>query len=147
MRLTLAALALSLSVACATNPVTGKKELSLLSEAEELALGQQADAEIRREMGVYPDQELQRYVSDIGMRLAQQSHRPNLPWTFTVVDSPAINAFAVPGGYVYITRGILAYLNVDTLWADFEAESGIDMRPVGSATFEDDIKLRTAGRE
>ena len=112
MRLTLAVLVLvaALVAACATNPVTGKKEFSLMSEAEELAIGQQADAEIRREMGVYPDQELQRYVSDIGMRLAQQSHRPNLPWTFTVVDSPAINAFAVPGGYVYITRGILPYL-------------------------------------
>lgn len=104
-------LAIAVTAACATNPVTGRKELSLLSEAEEMAMGQQADAEIRREMGVYPDQELQRYVSDIGMRLAQQSHRPNLPWTFTVVDSPAINAFAVPGGYVYITRGILSYLN------------------------------------
>ena len=111
MRLPIVLLLVALSAACATNPVTGKKELSLISEAEELAMGQQADAEIRREMGVYPDQELQRYVSDIGMRLAQQSHRPNLPWTFTVVDSPAINAFAVPGGYVYITRGILAYLN------------------------------------
>jgi predicted Zn-dependent protease len=111
MRLPIVLLLVGVSAACATNPVTGKKELSLISEAEELAMGQQADAEIRREMGVYPDQELQRYVSDIGMRLAQQSHRPNLPWTFTVVDSPAINAFAVPGGYVYITRGILAYLN------------------------------------
>ncbi len=109
-RLTLAVLVLVVSVACATNPVSGKKELSLMSEAEELAIGQQADAEIRREMGVYDNQELQRYVSDIGMRLARQSHRPNLPWTFTVVDSPAINAFAVPGGYVYITRGILPYL-------------------------------------
>jgi predicted Zn-dependent protease len=105
------ALVVALSVACATNPVTGKKELSLISEAEEMAIGQQTDAQIRREMGVYPDQELQRYVSDIGMKLAQQSHRPNLPWSFTVVDSPAINAFAVPGGYVYITRGILPYLN------------------------------------
>ena len=109
-RLTLAVLVLVVSVACATNPVSGKKEFSLMSEAEELAIGQQADAEIRREMGVYDNQELQRYVSDIGMRLARQSHRPNLPWTFTVVDSPAINAFAVPGGYVYITRGILPYL-------------------------------------
>jgi len=109
-RLTLAVIILATSLACATNPVTGKKEFSLMSEAEELAIGQQADAEIRREMGVYDNQELQRYVSDIGMRLAQQSHRPNLPWTFTVVDSPAINAFAVPGGYVYITRGILPYL-------------------------------------
>ena len=110
MRLLAALLLVSISTACATNPVTGKKEFSLMSEAEELAIGQQADAEIRREMGVYHDQELQRYVSDIGMRLAQQSHRPNLPWTFTVVDSPAINAFAVPGGYVYVTRGILPYL-------------------------------------
>src|SRR5262245_55961530 len=93
--------------ACATNPVSGKREFNLMSEAEEMAIGQQADAQIRREMGVYDDQELQRYVSDIGTRLARNSHRPNLPWTFTVVDSPAINAFAVPGGYVYITRGIL----------------------------------------
>ena len=110
MRTTLPVLVLAATVACATNPVTGKRERSLLSEAEELAIGQQADAEIRREMGVYADQELQRYVSDIGMRMAQLSHRPNLPWSFTVLDNPAINAFAVPGGYVYITRGILAYL-------------------------------------
>jgi len=111
MRLILPALVLSVAVACATNPVTGKREFNLMSEAEELAIGQQADAEIRREMGVYNDQEVQRYVSDIGMRLARQSHRPNLPWTFTVVDSAAINAFAVPGGYVYLTRGILPYLD------------------------------------
>src|SRR5829696_1456612 len=104
------AILLTFSMACATNPVTGKKEFSLMSEAEELAIGQQADAEIRREMGVYDNQEVQRYVSDMGVGLAVESHRPNLPWTFTVVDSPAINAFAVPGGYVYITRGILPYL-------------------------------------
>ena len=62
-------------------------------------------------MGVYDDPELQRYVNDIGQQLARVSHRPNLPWTFTVVDSPAINAFALPGGYIYLTRGILAYLD------------------------------------
>ncbi|MGE3887949.1 MAG: M48 family metalloprotease [Vicinamibacterales bacterium] len=111
MRPILPALVLAVTVACATNPVTGKREFNLMSEAEELAIGQQADAEIRREMGVYNDQEVQRYISDIGMRLARTSHRPNLPWTFTVVDSPAINAFAVPGGYVYLTRGILPYLD------------------------------------
>ncbi|HUE86971.1 MAG TPA: M48 family metalloprotease [Vicinamibacterales bacterium] len=97
--------------ACATNPVTGNRELSLMSEAEEIAYGQQADAEIRREMGVYDDPAVQRYVADIGHRLAQLSHRPHLPWTFTVVDHPAINAFALPGGYIYITRGILPYLD------------------------------------
>jgi predicted Zn-dependent protease len=99
------------NAACATNPVTGKREMSLLSEAEEMAIGQQQDVEIRREMGVYDDPELQRYVNDIGQQLARVSHRPNLPWTFTIVDSPAINAFALPGGYVYLTRGILAYLD------------------------------------
>ena len=96
---------------CATNPVTGKRQVSLLSEADELAIGQQQDAEIRREMGVYDDPALQRYVSEIGQELARASHRPHLPWTFTVVDSPAINAFALPGGYIYVTRGILAYLD------------------------------------
>lgn len=110
MRPLLIALAL-VTAACATNPVTGKKQVSLLSEAEELAIGQQQDAEIRREMGVYDDPALQRYVSDLGLELARASHRPNLPWTFTIVDSPAINAFALPGGYVYVTRGILAYLD------------------------------------
>ena len=102
---------ISLGAACATNPVTGKKQMSLLSEAEELAIGQQQDVEIRREMGVYDDPELQRYVNDIGQQLARHSHRPDLQWTFTIVDSPAINAFALPGGYVYVTRGILAYLD------------------------------------
>jgi len=97
--------------ACATNPVSGKKQISMLSEAEELAIGQQQDAEVRREMGVYNDSVLERYVSDVGQRLAAASHRPNLAWTFTIVDSPAINAFALPGGYIYITRGILPYLD------------------------------------
>jgi len=97
--------------ACATNPVSGKRQVSLMSEAEEAAIGQQQDAEVRREMGVYDDRELQRYVSDIGLEIARKSHRPNLNWTFTIVDSSAINAFALPGGYVYITRGIMAYLD------------------------------------
>ena len=100
-----------IAAACATNPVTGKRQVSLMSEAEELAVGQQQDAEIRREMGVYNDSNLQRYIQDVGQRLAATSHRPNLPWTFTVVDTPEINAFALPGGFVYITRGILPYLD------------------------------------
>ena len=62
-------------------------------------------------MGVYDDRALQEYVTDVGMQLAQNSERPNLPWHFTVVDVPAINAFALPGGYIYITRGILPFLD------------------------------------
>src|SRR5688572_11064260 len=118
----------TVGAACATNPVTGKRQMTLLSEAEELAIGQQQDAEIRREMGVYDDVELQRYVNDIGQQLARVSHRPNLPWSFRVVDNPAINAFALPGGYVYLTRGILAYL-------DDEAElAGVLGHEIGHVT-------------
>ena len=82
-----------------------------MSEADEIALGRQGDAEIRREMGVYADEELQRYVSGVGERIAGVSHRPSLPWTFTIVDSPVVNAFALPGGYVYVTRGLLSHLS------------------------------------
>ncbi|HUP88766.1 MAG TPA: M48 family metalloprotease [Longimicrobiales bacterium] len=100
-----------LAAACATNPVTGKKQLSFMSEDQEIRLGQELDAEVRREMGVYEDSKLQQYVEDVGLRLAKQSQRPNLPWHFTIVDSPAINAFALPGGYIYITRGIMPFLD------------------------------------
>ena len=85
------ALAIGVSMtlaACATNPATGNKEFSLMSEAQEVQLGQEMDVQVKREMGVYEDAELQRYVSSIGMRLAKASERPNLPWEFTVVDEP-----------------------------------------------------------
>ncbi len=81
-----------------------------MGEEQEIQIGREQDVEIRREMGVYADRELQQYVSDIGFRLAQVSERQNLPWHFTVVDAAAINAFALPGGYIYITRGILPFL-------------------------------------
>jgi predicted Zn-dependent protease len=99
------------AASCATNPATGKKEITLMTEQQELELGRQAAAEVERQMPAYQDDRLQRYVSDIGMRLARASERPRLPWQFTVVDASAVNAFAPPGGSVYITRGILPYLN------------------------------------
>jgi len=99
------------AAACATNPVTGKRQISFMSEEQEIQMGRELDAEVRREMGVYRDEQLQKYIEEIGMRLARQSQRPNLPWQFTIIDSPAVNAFALPGGYIYITRGILPYLD------------------------------------
>ena len=112
MRTLFFALALATAVAaCATNPVTGKRQFSLMSEEQEIAAGQQNDVDVRREMGVYDDRALEDYITDIGMRLARVSERPNLPWHFTVVDVPAINAFALPGGYIYVTRGILPFLD------------------------------------
>src|SRR5437867_404259 len=105
-------IALAVTVtACATNPATGKRQFSLMSEEQEIAAGQQNNVEVRREMGVYDDRALEEYITTTGMRLAQMSERPNLPWHFTVVDVPAINAFALPGGYIYITRGILPFLD------------------------------------
>ncbi len=109
--LLLAGPAALLIAACAVNPVSGGRELALLSEADELRLGRENDAEIRKQYGVYAHAPLQRYVQQIGERLAAQSHRPQLKYTFTVLDSPEVNAFALPGGYIYITRGIMAHLN------------------------------------
>jgi predicted Zn-dependent protease len=96
---------------CSRNPVSGKKELTLMSESQELAMGQEADPQIQAEFGVYPDSSIQHYVNNLGQKLAKVSHRANIPYTFRVIDSDVINAFAVPGGFIYITRGILAYLN------------------------------------
>lgn len=95
---------------CARNPATGERELSLVSEAQEIQMGREADADIVASLGLYGDEALQAYVQDLGMRLAAVSERPDLPWTFRVVDDPTVNAFALPGGFVYITRGIMSHL-------------------------------------
>ncbi len=96
---------------CAQNPVSGNPNFVTMSESKEVEIGREEDVKVRQQYGVYDNKALQRYVDDVGQRLARVSHRPNLQYHFTVVDSPEINAFALPGGYVYITRGILAYLN------------------------------------
>ena len=97
--------------ACTRNPVTGKKQLTLFSEAQEIEIGRQSDPEILRQFGRVSSTQLQDYVGRAGAELAESSHRPDLPWKFTVLDSEVINAFALPGGYVYVTRQILAYMN------------------------------------
>ncbi|OGD17002.1 MAG: hypothetical protein A2V76_07065 [Candidatus Aminicenantes bacterium RBG_16_63_14] len=99
------------AVSCALNPVTGKRELMLMSSSDELAMGQQTDPQILKTYGKYENADLARYVSALGKRLGALSHQPNLAYSIQVLDSPVVNAFAVPGGYVYLTRGILAYLN------------------------------------
>lgn len=97
--------------ACASNPVTGERDFVMLSEEQELAMGRESDAEIKESFGVYDDKELNDYVQQVGAKLAEQSHRPGLIYRFTVLDTPDVNAFALPGGYIYITRGLMAYLN------------------------------------
>jgi len=96
---------------CATNPVTGRREISLVSQGQELQLGKEGHAAVLQEYGVYEDPALQAYVNQVGQSLARVSHLPDLAWTFTLIDDPAVNAFALPGGYIYITRGILVDLN------------------------------------
>jgi predicted Zn-dependent protease len=99
------------AVSCAINPVTHKRELMLLSPADELAMGQQTDPQILQTFGRYEDAELARYVTALGKKLGALSHQPELDYSVKVLDSAVVNAFAVPGGYVYLTRGILAYIN------------------------------------
>jgi len=99
------------AISCAVNPVTGKRELMLLTQNDEIALGQQTDQQVMQSYGIYQDEDLLAYITEIGTKMAKLSHRPNLKFQFRVLDSPVINAFAVPGGFVYLTRGILAYLN------------------------------------
>ncbi|MGB9630044.1 MAG: M48 family metalloprotease, partial [Thermodesulfobacteriota bacterium] len=96
---------------CAVNPVTGKQELMLLSESDEVRLGRETDAEIVKHYGIYEETKLSVYLNGIGQRLAKVSHRPQLDYQFKIIDSSVVNAFAVPGGYVYFSRGILAVLN------------------------------------
>ncbi len=109
-------LLLSLS-ACAINPVTGKKQIVLMSEAQEVAMGEQSDPEILAFFGLYEDPELQEFITEKGEEMAAISHRPKLDYEFKIVDSPVINAFAVPGGYVYFTRGIMAHFNNEAEFA------------------------------
>lgn len=111
MRHTAAVLAVALVAAgCSKNPATGKRQLSLVSEEQEIALGKQTAEQVLQTMPRYPDEKVQAYVADIGKRIAAASERPKLPWSFTVLDDPTVNAFALPGGPIFITRGILTYM-------------------------------------
>ena len=95
---------------CSINPATGQRQVSLIGEGREIQMGREADPDIIASMGLYPDTAVQQYVSQLGKRLAAASERPDLPWTFRVVDDPTVNAFAVPGGFIYVTRGLMSHL-------------------------------------
>ena len=112
MRKATLALTLVLLAACSTNPATGKREFNIVSESQEIAIGRQSHDEIIRQFGVYNERpELNRLVERLGREIAASSERPNLPWTFTLLDSPIVNAMALPGGYIYITRGMMERIN------------------------------------
>ena len=102
---------LSILIGCAANPVTGKQDFVMVSEIQEIQMGRDYNAQILKQNPIYQDEELQEYIQSIGESLATKSHRPNLIYRFTVLDSPDINAFALPGGYIYINRGLMSYLS------------------------------------
>nr|WP_249929089.1 M48 family metalloprotease [Pseudomonas oleovorans] len=111
MRVLVAGLVLSWLAGCAVNPATGRNDFVMMSERQELDLGARYNQEIAKENPRYNDAKLQAYIQRVGERVARASHRNQLNYVFTLVDSPDVNAFALPGGYIYIHRGLLAYLN------------------------------------
>jgi predicted Zn-dependent protease len=117
MRKILFAIILLVLASCARNPVTGKKEVMLMSESQEQAMGLESDPSIVQEYGLYQDAKLQTFINTKGKEMASISHRKDLPFEFKILDSPIVNAFAVPGGYVYFTRGIMAHFNNEAEFA------------------------------
>ena len=140
MRLLIIGLALSLLAGCAQNPVTGQNDFVMMSENQEIAVGRQADEQVKKQYQVFESKALQDYVNRVGQRLAKQSHRPGLHYRFTVLDTPEINAFALPGGYVYITRGIMAYLNSE---AELAAVVGHE---IGHVTARHGVRQQSAAQ-
>lgn len=110
-------LTIVLLASCVRNPVTGKKQFAVMSEANEIAMGAAYDPQIVAQFGLYEDETLQEYIDSKGQQMAAISHRPTLNYDFKIVDSPVVNAFAVPGGYVYFTRGIMAHFNNEAEFA------------------------------
>jgi predicted Zn-dependent protease len=122
---------------CARNPVTGRKDFVLVSKEQEIAMGQQSDPEVIAFFGLYDNANLQKFIKEKGQAMAAISHRPDLKYEFRIVDSPVVNAFAVPGGYVYFTRGIMAHFNNEAEFA------GVLGHEIGHITARHSVKQQT----
>ncbi|MDU3291699.1 MAG: M48 family metalloprotease [Pseudomonas aeruginosa] len=125
---------------CAVNPATGKSDFVMMSEQQELGMGARYNQEILKQFPRYNDEKLQAYVQRVGERVARSSHRSNLQYHFTVIDSPDINAFALPGGYIYIHRGLIAYLGSE---AELAAVLGHE---VGHVTARHSVRQQSQAR-
>ena len=126
-----------LVIACSVNPVTGKKEIMFVGEEREIAMGKEAHPSIMAQFGEYEDEKLQAFITEKGKEMAAISHRSHLNYSFKVVDSPILNAFAVPGGYVYFTRGIMAHFNNEAEFA------GVLGHEIGHITARHSAKQQT----
>jgi predicted Zn-dependent protease len=131
-------LTLALLQGCAGNPATGGSSVVVSSQGREVSAGEEMHQEMLAKGAAYDDPELQAYINRIGQRLAANSDKPKLAFTFTIIDSPDINAFAMAGGFVYINRGLLAYL-------DNEAElAGVLSHEIGHVTARHHSRRKTA---
>ncbi len=138
IRFVLLALILTYFLGCASNPVTGEQDFVLMTEDQEIDLGEKYSKQVLQQYRAYEDPELQAYVSKLVEDLATNSHRNHLIFHVTVLDSPEVNAFALPGGYIYITRGIMAYMNS-------EAElAGVLGHEIGHVTARHSVKQHSA---
>jgi beta-barrel assembly-enhancing protease len=97
---------------CAVDPVSGDKHLMLISPEDEAKLGKAYAPQIEKELGGrIPDENLQSYINQVGQKMARVCHHPEFSYSYTAVQDPMVNAFAVPGGHIFITRGLLEKLN------------------------------------
>ena len=129
-----------LTTGCSTNPVTGNKDFVTISEDQEIAMGRQGHGDVMKRYSLYENPELQNYVERVGRKLAAKSHRSGLVYRFHVLDSTEINAFALPGGYIYITRGLMSYLNSE---AEFAAVLGHE---IGHVTARHSVRQASASQ-
>jgi predicted Zn-dependent protease len=103
-----------LTIACSVNPITGEEELMLFNEGQDIEIGQTYAPEIEKELdGRIDDEGLQDYINTVGQKIARISHRPDWEYHFVAVKHKSINAFALPGGYIFITRGMLEKLQTE----------------------------------
>ena len=109
---------LALTASCATNPVTGRRELSLIPESQEIQMGREASRGDLQRVGALDHPAVQALVRRMGAQMAAKSERPSLPWEFHVLDDAAVNAFAYPGGFIFVTRGLLTHLNSEAELAE-----------------------------
>lgn len=123
---------------CAFNPATNRPDLVLMSESKEISLGKEMHKELITSTPVYKDPVLSAYVDHVGQKVAAASDRPEIKYHFTIIDSQDINAFALPGGYIYINRGLLSYLRSEAEMAAVLAHE------IGHITARHAVRQKTA---
>ena len=99
---------------CAVNPITGEKRLMMISEQQDFEIGRQYAPEVEKQMGGrIANESLQNYIDSVGQRIARVSHKPYWDYHFVALNHKSINAFTLPGGYVFITKGMLKKLTTE----------------------------------